>query len=457
MTRGLGHDSADAGQPIVVIGAGMAGCEAAWHLAGAGYPVRLFEMRPQRQTAVHSTGNFAELVCSNSFRGDSPANAVGLLKREMEALGSLIIGSARETAVPAGGALAVDRTLFSERVTKKISSHPLISIERQEVVDLPAGPVIMATGPLTSPALHTAVQALLGENALSFFDAVAPVVAADSLDFERLFRASRYDKGEGADYLNAGMSRDQYEAFIDQLMAAERVEFQEFEKKDIKYFEGCLPIEVMAERGRDTLRFGPMKPVGLVDPATDARPWAVVQLRQDDVAAEQWNLVGFQTKLKQAEQQRVLRMIPGLERARFVRFGMVHRNTYINAPVHLDSFLRLRERPSVRVAGQMTGVEGYVESAATGLLAAKYIIMERNGRQTPLPPETAMGGLIRHLTERPAKGFQPSNITWGLLQCPEELRRIRSKRDRRVAQAEGALEAIRTWGKELAESPVGGS
>jgi methylenetetrahydrofolate--tRNA-(uracil-5-)-methyltransferase len=425
----------------------MAGCEAAWHLAEAGRPVLLYEMRPERQTPVHTTGDFAELVCSNSFRGDSAANAVGLLKREMEEMGSLIIRSARETAVPAGGALAVDRIRFSERVTERISAHPLISIKRQEAVNVPEGPVIVATGPLTSPALHAAVQALLGDEALSFFDAVAPVVAADSLDLDRLFRASRYDKGEGADYLNAGLSRDQYEAFIDQLMAAERVEFQEFEKNDIKYFEGCLPIEVMAERGRDTLRFGPMKPVGLVDPATGTRPWAVVQLRQDDVAAEQWNLVGFQTKLKQAEQRRVLRMIPGLERARFVRFGMVHRNTYINAPVHLDSFLRLRERPSVRIAGQMTGVEGYVESAATGLLAAKFIVMEDTGPQVPPPPETAMGGLIRHLTQRPAKGFQPSNITWGLLHCPEELRRIRSKRDRRAAQAGVALDAIRAWGK----------
>ncbi len=438
-------------EPIPVVGAGLAGCEAAWQLAEAGLPVRLFEMRPTRRTPVHTTGGFAELVCSNSLRGDSPGNAVGLLKREMEHLGSLIIKSARETAVPAGGALAVDRTRFSERVGERISTHPLIAVERMEVVDLPKGPAIIATGPLTSPALHATFQALLGEEALSFFDAVAPVVATDSLVHDRLFRASRYDKGDGADYLNAPLNREQYEAFIDELLAAERVDFKQFEQEDISFFEGCLPIEVMAERGRDTLRFGPMKPVGLIDPATGLRPWAVVQLRQDDLAADHWNLVGFQTKLKQAEQKRVLGMIPGLEEARFARFGMVHRNTYINAPTHLDPLLRLVKNPAIRVAGQMTGVEGYVESAATGLMAARTLASELRGElpQAP-PPETAMGGLIRHLTERPAKGFQPSNITWGLLVCPEDLRRIRSKKERRAAQAERALEAIDRWGEAVA-------
>ncbi len=438
-------------EPIPVVGAGLAGCEAAWQLAEAGLPVRLFEMRPTRRTPVHTTGGFAELVCSNSLRGDSPGNAVGLLKREMEHLGSLIIKSARETAVPAGGALAVDRTRFSERVGERISTHPLIAVERMEVVDLPKGPAIIATGPLTSPALHATFQALLGEEALSFFDAVAPVVATDSLVHDRLFRASRYDKGDGADYLNAPLNREQYEAFIDELLAAERVDFKQFEQEDISFFEGCLPIEVMAERGRDTLRFGPMKPVGLIDPATGLRPWAVVQLRQDDLAADHWNLVGFQTKLKQAEQKRVLGMIPGLEEARFARFGMVHRNTYINAPTHLDPLLRLVKNPAIRVAGQMTGVEGYVESAATGLMAARTLASELRGElpQAP-PPETAMGGLIRHLTERPAAGFQPSNITWGLLVCPEDLRRIRSKKERRAAQAERALEAIDRWEKVVA-------
>ncbi len=435
------------GEPIPVVGGGLAGCEAAWQLAEEGVPVRLIEMRPTRQTPVHTTGNFAELVCSNSLRGDSPGNAVGLLKREMETLGSLIIRCARETAIPAGGALAVDRTLFSERVGKRISEHPLITVERTEVADLPQGPAILATGPLTSPGLHRALQAFLGEQALSFFDAVAPVVTADSLVHNRLFRASRYDKGEGADYLNAPLSQEVYEAFIDELLAAERVEFKQFEKDDISFFEGCLPIEVMAERGRETLRFGPMKPVGLIDPATGLRPWAVVQLRQDDVAADHWNLVGFQTKLTQAEQKRVLAMIPGLEEARFARFGMVHRNTYLNAPTHIDPLLRLIKRPAIRVAGQMTGVEGYVESAATGLMAGRTLAAEIWGEQPgPPPPETAMGGLIRHLTERTPASFQPSNITWGLISCPEDLRRIRSKRDRRAAQAERALEAIGQWG-----------
>ncbi len=432
---------------IPVVGAGLAGCEAAWQLAEAGVSVHLFEMRPTRQTPVHTTEKFAELVCSNSLRGDSPGNAVGLLKREMEQLGSLIIRCARETAVPAGGALAVDRRLFSERVGERISDHPLITVERTEVIDIPEGPAIVATGPLTSPALHRAFQALLGEEALSFFDAIAPVVAADSLVHDRLFRASRYDKGEGADYLNAPLSQELYEAFIDELLAAERVEFKQFEKEDISFFEGCLPIEVMAERGRETLRFGPMKPVGLIDPATGLRPWAVVQLRQDDLAADHWNLVGFQTKLKQADQKRVLGMIPGLEKARFARFGMVHRNTYLNAPTHIDPLLRLVNRPAVRVSGQMTGVEGYVESAATGLMAGRTLAAEMRGEQPgPPPPETAMGGLIRHLTERTPANFQPSNITWGLITCPEDLRRIRSKRERRLAQAERALNLIGGWG-----------
>ncbi len=433
-------------RPILVVGAGLAGCEAAWQLARAGVFVRLVEMRPVQTTPVHTTALFAELVCSNSLRGDAPTNAVGLLKREMERLDSLILRCARETAVPAGGALAVDRLGFARRITGVIEDHPKITVERNEVTDVPAGPAILASGPLTSITLHEALVELLGERSLSFFDAVAPVIVADSIDRDRVFSASRYDRGDGADYLNAPLDRECYEAFIDALLEADRVEMREFEKDDIGYFEGCLPIEVMAERGRETLRFGPMKPVGLVDPSTGRRPWAVVQLRQDDLAAEHWNLVGFQTRLRQGDQKRVFRMIPGLEEARFARFGMVHRNTYVNAPAHLDPLLRLKDRPAVRLAGQMTGVEGYVESAATGLLAGRLLATELQGISPQPPPYgTAIGGLVRHLTERSPEGYQPSNITWGLIPCPEDLRRIRRRKERREAQAERALELIDAW------------
>ncbi|HHQ49570.1 MAG TPA: methylenetetrahydrofolate--tRNA-(uracil(54)-C(5))-methyltransferase (FADH(2)-oxidizing) TrmFO, partial [Acidobacteria bacterium] len=429
---------------VLVAGAGLAGSEAAWQLAEAGIDVLLVEMRPVRTTPVHATDRFAELVCSNSLRGDTATNAVGLLKREMEALGSLIVRAARTAALPAGGALAVDRDRFTAVVTEALVSHPRITVERRELTGLPEGPAILATGPLTSAPLHAALEELLGEGSLAFFDAVAPIVAADSLDMDRLFRASRYGKGE-ADYLNAPMDRDEYERFVDQLLAAEKVPLREFER-DAPYFEGCLPIEVMAERGRDTLRFGPMKPVGLADPRTGRRPWAVVQLRQDDLAAEHWNLVGFQTKLTRPEQRRVFRTIPGLEGARFVRYGMIHRNTFVNAPHHLDPWLRLRVRPELRLAGQITGVEGYVESAATGLLAGRFLAAELAGREpAPPPPETAHGGLIRHLTARRPEGFQPANVSWGLIRCPLELVPIRDRRRRREAQAAHALEAIRRW------------
>lgn len=429
-----------------MVGGGLAGCEAAWQLAQAGVEVRLVEMRPVRPTPVHRGDRLAELVCSNSLRGDAPTNAVGLLKREMEALGSIILHEARRAAVPAGGALAVDRDRFADGVTRAMETHPNITVDRREVREVPTGPAIVATGPLTSPDLHAALSGLLGEDALAFYDAIAPIVADDSLDHARLFRASRYGKGSGDEYLNAAMDRSAYDAFVEALLTAERVPFKAFETEDIHYFEGCLPIEVMAERGRDTLRFGPMKPVGLTDPRTGQRPWAVVQLRQDDLAAEHWNLVGFQTKLTIGEQQRVLRMIPGLERARFVRYGMIHRNTFLNAPRHLDRQLRLRARPAIRLAGQMTGVEGYVESAATGLLAGWLLVAELGGRPLPPPPpETAMGGLVRHLTERPVDRFQPSNITWGLIEAPAEVAAIRGRRPRRERHAELALERITQW------------
>lgn len=434
----------------LVVGGGLAGSEAAWQLAEAGIEVTLVEMRPARQTPVHQTGLLAELVCSNSLRGDSPTNAVGLLKAELEILKSLVMRAARRAAVPAGGALAVDRMVFSEAVSEAIASHPRIQIERREMVDLPSGPAIIATGPLTSPRLHDALNRLLGAEALAFFDAVAPIVAADSLDMEHLFRASRYDKGGSSDYLNSPLDRVGYEAFLDALVAAEKVPFKEFEQRDVSYFEGCLPIEVMAERGRDTLRFGPMKPVGLVDPQTGRRPWAAVQLRQDDLAAEHWNMVGFQTKLTHKEQKRVFRLLPGLEHARFVRFGMIHRNTFINAPRHLDAALRLREAPHLRLAGQITGVEGYVESAATGLLAGLNLAAELDGRAlAPPPPETACGGLMRHLGSASPQSYQPANITWGLMVKPPEVVGVRERTERRLRHAQRALELIRAWREEL--------
>jgi methylenetetrahydrofolate--tRNA-(uracil-5-)-methyltransferase len=435
---------------VVVVGAGLAGSEAAWQLAEAGVSVRLVEMRPDRPTPVHQSEEFAELVCSNSLRGDALSNAVGVLKAEMEALDSLIIRCARATSVPAGGALAVDRTQFSKRVTTKLCGHPQITVERREVVEIPKGPTILATGPLTSAALHRALDRELGEDPLSFFDAIAPIVAADSLDLDKLFSASRYDKGEGADYLNSPLDRDGYEAFIDALLSADTVSFKEFETIDISYFEGCLPIEVMAQRGRETLRYGPMKPVGLIDPATGRQPWAVVQLRQDDAAAENWNIVGFQTKLTHSEQLRVFRTLPGLEEARFVRLGMIHRNTFINAPRLLDPALRLRPCPNVRLAGQITGVEGYVESAATGLVAARLLVGELAGSQpTAPPPETALGGLLRHLSASRPESFEPSNINWGLMARPPEVMSVRNRRERRLLHAERAIELAREWGKNI--------
>ena len=438
------------GTAVLVVGGGLAGSEAAWQLAEAGIDVALAEMRPVRPTPVHEGSHLAELVCSNSLRGDAPTNAVGVLKAEMEVLDSLILRIARQAAVPAGGALAVDRDIFARGVTAAITEHRRIIVDRREVVTVPDGPAIIATGPLTSPALHRALNEELGGEALSFFDAIAPIVAADSLDMGRLFRASRYGKGDGADYLNVPLNREAYEEFIDALLGAEKVSFKEFEEQDIRYFEGCLPIEVMAERGRDTLRFGPMKPVGLEDPATGRRPWAVVQLRQDDVAAEHWNLVGFQTKLTHGEQKRVFRTLPGLEQARFVRLGIIHRNTFINAPRHLDATLRLQTRPTIRLAGQITGVEGYVESAATGLLAARLLAAEMAGLEpSPPPPETALGGLVRHLTKSNPSTFQPSNINWGLMSLPPDLAALRNRRDRRLRHAALAVNSSHKWAQSL--------
>ncbi len=429
---------------VTVVGGGLAGCEAAWQLAAAGVAVRLVEMRPGRATPAHRTGDLAELVCSNSLRSDNPTNAVGLLKREMERLGSLVIAAARAAAVPAGDALAVDRTRFSAAIAGALEGHPLVTVERGEVTSLPDGPAIVATGPLTAPDLHAALQGLLGDDALAFFDAVAPVVAADSLDHARLYAASRYGKGGGDDYLNAPFDRDGYERFVAALLAADKVPLKEFER-DIPYFEGCLPVEVMAERGADTLRHGPLKPVGLPDPRTGRIPYAVVQLRRDDLAATHFNLVGFQTRLTIPAQREVLRLVPGLQDARFVRYGMIHRNTFVCSPKHLDVRLSVRSRPALRLAGQLTGVEGYVESAATGGLAALYLAAELAGAAVPvIPGWTAHGGLARHLTERPPHRFQPANAAWGLmLDPPVALPRDRGNR-RRVA-GEAALAEVEAW------------
>jgi methylenetetrahydrofolate--tRNA-(uracil-5-)-methyltransferase len=418
---------------VHVVGAGLAGSEAAHQIAAAGIPVVLHEMRPLRATEAHKTDGFAELVCSNSFRSDDwENNAVGLLHEEMRRADSLIMAAGDAHKLPAGGALAVDRDAFSAEVTARLSSNPLVTIERGELDGLPPDDwrnVIIATGPLTSPALSAAIAKLTGEDSLAFFDAIAPVVHRDSIDTRVAWFQSRYDKagpaGTGADYLNCPMSKPEYEAFVDALLAGEKTSFKEWEAST-PYFDGCLPIEVMAERGRDTPRFGPMKPVGLDDPRTGRWPHAVVQLRQDNALGTLWNMVGFQTKLKHAEQVRIFRTIPGLENAEFARLGGLHRNTYINSPKLLDRSLRLKALPSLRFAGQITGVEGYIESAAIGLLAGRFAAAEALDHPCEPPPATtALGALINHITgghlvtedsERTAvRSFQPMNINYGLI------------------------------------------
>jgi methylenetetrahydrofolate--tRNA-(uracil-5-)-methyltransferase len=428
-------------QPIHIVGGGLAGSEAAWQVAQTGVPVVLHEMRPLRTTEAHKTDGLAELVCSNSFRSDdAETNAVGLLHEEMRRAGSLIMSAGDAHKLPAGGALAVDRECFSAHVTRALAGHALITIERGEIAGLPPSDwesVIIATGPLTSPALSAAIQALTGETELAFFDAIAPIVHVDTIDRSMTWRQSRYDKagpaGSGADYINCPMDREQYEAFIDALLAADKTEFKDWEAAT-PYFEGCLPIEVMAERGRDTLRFGPMKPVGLTNPhAPRSRPHAVVQLRQDNALGTLWNMVGFQTKLKHAEQVRVFRTIPGLTNAEFARLGGLHRNTFLNSPKLLDGELRLRAEPRLRFAGQITGCEGYVESGAIGLIAGRAAAAERTRRAwVPPPATTAFGALLAHITgghlsaddDGPRGGprsFQPMNVNFGLfplLQAP---------------------------------------
>jgi methylenetetrahydrofolate--tRNA-(uracil-5-)-methyltransferase len=416
---------------VHVIGGGLAGSEAAWQLARGGVPSVLHEMRPDRQTEAHQTGAFAELVCSNSFRSDEwETNAVGLLHEEMRRASSLIMAAADVNKLPAGGALAVDRDGFAAQVTTALETHPLIDIVRGEIAGLPPADwdsVIVATGPLTSPALARAVQALTGEAELAFFDAIAPIVHHETIDMTVCWRQSRYDKvgpgGGGADYINCPLDKEQYEAFIAALLAAEKTAFKEFEATT-PYFEGCLPIEVMAERGADTLRYGPMKPVGLTNPhRPGVRPHAVVQLRQDNALGTLWNMVGFQTKLKHGEQVRVFRTIPGLEQAEFARLGGLHRNTFLNSPKLLDATLRLRTDPRLRFAGQITGVEGYVESAAIGLIAGRFAAAVRLGKALSAPPPTtALGALLNHITgghlsaegDGGARSFQPMNVNFGL-------------------------------------------
>ena len=441
--------------PIHVIGGGLAGCEAAYQIANKNIPVILHEMRPQRMTDAHQTKTLAELVCSNSFRSDdSTANAVGVLHEEMRQLGSLIISAADQEKVPAGGALAVDRERFSAAVDSIISTHPMVRVEREEVTDIPEDwhQVIIATGPLTSPALADKIRTWGGEADLAFFDAIAPIIHFDSINSDIVWFQSRYDKStdgdDGKDYINCPLNKSQYDNFIEALLTGEKMQFKEWEE-NTPYFDGCMPVEVMASRGHDTLRWGPMKPVGLTNAHDQSRPHAVVQLRQDNALGTLYNMVGFQTKLKYAEQIRIFRTIPGLEKAEFARLGGLHRNTFINAPRLLDEKLRFKSRPNLRFAGQITGVEGYVESAAIGLLAGRMAAHDRLQLVwTPPPADTAHGALLTHITGGAvADSFQPMNVNFGLfpeLLTDERGRRPRG-RDRKAAYAKRALASIQQW------------
>jgi methylenetetrahydrofolate--tRNA-(uracil-5-)-methyltransferase len=415
-----------------VIGGGLAGCEAAWALAERGVAVRLYEMRPVWTTPAHHTDALAELVCSNSFKSVEPTNAHGLLKAEMRRLGSLVLQAADAARVPGGAALAVDRVLFSHAMHERVTAHPLVTLVRDEVTELPS-PAVVATGPLTSDRLADALARRVGSEALAFYDAIAPIVATDSLDHDALFRASRYGKGNGDDYLNAPMDAAQYAGFVAALVAADQYEPpHDFDR--IPFFEGCLPVEEMARRGPETLRFGPMKPVGLRDPRTGREAHAVVQLRREDRAGQMWNLVGFQTRLRTAEQRRVFATIPGLAGAEFLRYGSVHRNSYLNAPATLSPHLSLRDDPALLVAGQLTGVEGYTESSATGLLAGINLARILQGEEPLLPPPTTMlGALYRYLRECDPKRFQPMNANFGLLDPLDSARRDREAKKRLLA------------------------
>ncbi len=479
---------------VTVVGGGLAGCEAAWQLAERGHDVTLIEMRPVRRTPAHQTDRLAELVCTNSFKSTDPTNAHGLLKTEMVALGSLLLAAAEEARIPAGAALAVDREIFSGRMTELIASHPRITIERREVTTLPEGPTVLATGPLTSDALADEIAALLGDDGLAFYDAIAPIVSGDSIDMNVAYFLSRYGKGDGDDYLNCPLDREQYLAFLHALREADIYPGHEWENiriadegeaasgtgasapgaddgadggrgaapdgtagrvgpDGVPYFEGCLPIEVLASRGDDTLRFGPMKPVGLPDPRTGREPYAVLQLRREDKAGQMWNLVGFQTRLRTGEQRRVFRMIPGLENAEFLRYGSIHRNTYLNFPARLNAYGAHPSRPELIFAGQLTGVEGYTESAASGILAGVNLDRIVRGLEPVLPPSTTMlGGLYRYLREGDPKAFAPMNSNFGLLDPLQE--RIRDKRAKRERLVERARRDFAAWMREHGIEPV---
>lgn len=429
-------------QKVTVIGAGLAGSEAAWQIASRGVPVKLYEMRPVVKTPAHHTDKFAELVCSNSLRANGLTNAVGVLKEEMRILNSLVLSAADLHAVPAGGALAVDRDGFSGHITDTLHQHPLIEVVNEELQELPQdGIVVVATGPLTSPALSEQIKTLMGEEYFYFYDAAAPIVEKDSIDMSKVYLASRYDKGEAA-YLNCPMNEAEFDAFYEALITAEVAQVKEFEKEI--YFEGCMPIEVMMQRGKQTALFGPMKPVGLVNPHTGELPYAVVQLRQDNAAGTLYNLVGFQTHLKWGEQKRVFSMIPGLEEAEFVRYGVMHRNTFINSPQQLQPTYQFKGRSNLFFAGQMTGVEGYVESAASGLLAGINAARAARGQEMfVFPAETTLGSMARYITTADFKHFQPMNANFGLL--PKLETRIRNKKEKNEALANRALESLRGY------------
>ena len=436
-------------QRVRIVGAGLAGPEAAWQCARRGVEVELWEMRPVRLTAAHQTGDFAELVCSNSLKSDSENTAPWLLKEEMRRAGSLLMEIARQCAVPAGHALAVDRLTFAAKVTEAISKQPLIKIHREEFTQVSQDAItILATGPLTSDALSQEITRLSGSTHLFFYDSISPIVESDSIDMSKVYMAARYDKGT-ADYINCPMAKEEYDAFYDALISAQSVEEKEWEK--LNYFEGCLPIEEIARRGRDTLRFGPMKPVGLRDPRTGKSPHAVVQLRQENLRADSYNLVGFQNHLKFGEQARVLRLIPGLENARFLRYGQIHRNTYINAPALLTKTLQMKEHPNLLFAGQICGVEGYVESIATGLLAGiQAAALARNSMPVPPPRASAFGSLTNYITHADPKRFQPANITFDLL--PPLETKVRDRQQRHKQQCERALQDFDGWWKQIGKA-----